>query len=112
MLTQLDDPSKVTEVVNQHWQELWRITEQQRFSKESKEAYQRLRKVLKYHLYEKRDGVIVNVLTNDEGELIEDPSEVNKLLLSTLKETQVDEKWGWIEHTDFPTLADPPPTTK
>lgn len=74
MLLQLDDPQRGLEVVNKYWRTLWELTEEQRYSSASRDAYQKLRKILKYHLYEKRDGAVVNVVLDDDGNLVDDSS--------------------------------------
>lgn len=104
ILLALDDPSKIGDVVNKYWKEQWEKVEQVRYSVDSKEAYSKLRKVLKYHLYGKRDGAIINSLLDDEGKLIEDKDEIDRQLLRTMKEIQLDETWGWLEKKSFPKL--------
>ena len=65
-LLNIDDPNKAQNIVNRHWNRIWMITEDKRWSRDSRIAYNDLKKILKYHLYEKRDGGIINQIINDE----------------------------------------------
>ena len=62
ILLELDNPTKATQVVNEFWEKEWIETEEKRWSIESREAYDKLRRILKYHLFEKKDGGIINKL--------------------------------------------------
>jgi len=109
-LLAIDDPATTEEVVNNHWKEFWEDTEKQRFSKESKMAYRDLKNILKYHLFgEKRDGGIINQILMEDGEIIDNPNEVNESLAKTIEEIQVDNKWGYLAKEEFPLL---PPLSK
>lgn len=59
-LINMDDPTNVKDTINKHWSSIWQETENKRWSQESKSAYGQLKQCLKYHLYEKRDGGIIN----------------------------------------------------
>ena len=54
---------EINDIVREYWKTKWNLTEKDRFSIESKRAYQNLRKILKYHLFEKRDGSIIKKLS-------------------------------------------------
>lgn len=60
--------------------------------------------MLKYHLFEKRDGAIVNAILDADGSLISDPNQVARNLLQTLEEIQVDPVFSFIEKKKFPKL--------
>lgn len=103
-LLALDDPSTVKETINEHWRQHWKTTENKRWSIESKLAYQDLKSNLKYHLYEKRDGGIINQVITDEGTLVNNPKEVNEQLAKTIEEIQVSDKWDYLMDKTFPRL--------
>lgn len=71
----------------------WEQIENTRFSQESKTAYKDLQTILKHHVYEKRDGGIINQLLSEEGEIIQDTDQINELLAQTIEQIQVDHKW-------------------
>lgn len=103
-LLSLENSNQAQDIVNNYWSQQWRKTEETRFSEESKEAYNFLKRILKYNLIEKRDGAIIRHLLNDEGNLVTEQPEVDKELAKTMKEIQIDESWGWIEKKKFPKL--------
>ena len=104
MLLTLDASDNISEIIDNHWIKMWIKIEGLRFSEESKEAYDTLRRILKYNLIGKRDGGIINQLIDDDGKLVCSQEEVNEQLARTLKEIQIDETWGWIKKTNFPKL--------
>lgn len=104
-LITLDDPTKVKETINRHWSAIWEETEKKRWSQESKTAYNDLKSHLKYHLYEKRDGGIINQVITDEGKITNTPKEVNEHLAKTIEEIQIDNRWEYLEEKPFPVLS-------
>ena len=101
-LLALDNPSMVKETINDHWKKHWLNTEKKRWSTESKQAYQDLKNSLKYHLYEKRDGGIINQVISDEGVVTNNPKEVNEQLAKTIEEIQISDKWQYLVEKPFP----------
>ena len=91
-LLSIQNPEEISKTINEHWGKFWTDTEGLRFSKDSFEAYTRLKNILKYHLYEKRDGGIINRIKKEDGTLEDQPDKVNELLLKTMEEIQVDEQ--------------------
>jgi len=85
---------------------LWKRREDIRYSQSSRQAYQTLKNILKYHLFEKRDGGIINSMVKDNGEITIDPTEIDELLTKTMSEIQIDENWGWIAQKKFPQLQE------
>ena len=73
-----------------------------RYSAESASVYNTLRKVLKYHLFEKRDGDIINCIKREDDSIETEPNKANELLLTTMKDIQIDEEWEFLEEKDFP----------
>ena len=41
-------------------------------------------------------------LLDESGQLIKDRSQMDEQILKTMKEIQVDDKWGWIQKKAFP----------
>ena len=104
ILQTLDDPSNITEVTSKYWRSFWERVEEDRFSNHSRSAYSQLKCVLKYHLFEKRDGAVINSVLDDSGTRQDEQEKVEEQLLKTLREIQVDEKWGSIKKEAFPKL--------
>ena len=92
------------ETINDHWRQHWQNTESKRWSTESKQAYQNMKNSLKYHLYEKRDGGIINQVISDEGVITNIPKEVNEQLAKTIEEIQISDKWPYLAEKPFPKL--------
>ena len=103
-LLNLQDPSSISETINEHWSRKWRQTEAQRFNKHSGIAYKQLKSILKYHLFQKRDGGVINSILREDGVITDKQEEIEELLLKTMEEVQIDEEWGWIEKKTFPKL--------
>ena len=110
VLMSIKDESSITKVLNAYWSSLWEETENIRFSPMSKEAFKMLKSICKYHLFEKRDGSIVNKVLGDEGEVITDPKKVSAALIEVLKDIQLSDKFdhylGNIPFPDLPTLEE------
>ena len=74
----------------------------------SKEAFDTLKAICKYHLYEKRDGSIVNRILGNDEKIITDPKEVASTLIGVLKEIQFSDKFtqysGDLPFPDLPPL--------
>ena len=66
-LFNLEDAFKVENTINSHWSNFWKTTEKNRWTNESKHAYHNLKNILRYHLFEKRDGGIINKILTDDG---------------------------------------------
>jgi len=59
------------------------------FGGELRKAYATLKRILRYHLYEKRDGAIIDTIKDKNGNIITEEDLVNAKLLTTLKEVQL-----------------------
>ena len=73
LLLSIKDDSSVTEILNEYWANFWNEIEHKRFSSMSKDAFNTMKTITKYHLYEKRDGSIVNSILEGDREIITDP---------------------------------------
>jgi urease gamma subunit len=103
-LLKLDNPSGVNELINTHWQKVMQEIEKTRWTNKSKLAYKDLKDILKYHLFEKRDGGIIAQLISEDGTIIGNPKEVYELLAHTIEEIQVDNRWKFLDRKEFPIL--------
>jgi hypothetical protein len=83
-----EEVSDVRKEIKQYWKSQYAVNELVRFSEEQKEAFSFIRKVFKYHVYEKRDGSIVNAVLDLDGTIISDPDKVNQILIRRMKEVQ------------------------
>ena len=97
--------AEVITTIKEHWANFWQLTERERWSICSRQACHKLKSILKYHLFEKRDGAIISQLLTDSGEITDDPQVIGSLLGQTIKEIQIDENWGWLESRPFPELS-------
>lgn len=102
-LIKAEEGSNIDEIVNDYWKNVWEETERQRWSNESRIAYDNLKRILKYHLFE-GGGDIINKIQSEDGEIITNDKELNDQLARTIEELQQDEKWEYLNRTDFPKL--------
>jgi len=103
-LMSAQDCHEAISLINKYWKRFWNENESLRFSQESRIAYQNLKRILKYHLFEKRDGAIINSILKENNVITSDPKEIEQNLLTTMQEIQVDHNWPWIEKKQFPRL--------
>ena len=103
-LLDLQTPQEIEITLNNYWKDLWEETELTRYSTESAKAYKTLKKILKYHLFEKRDGGIINCIRKEDDTIETETEKVNELLLTSMKEIQIDEKWEYLQEKEFPKL--------
>jgi len=103
-LLELGDDTPVCEVISKYWKRFWKQSEALRFTQASKETYNSLKRILKYHLFEKRDGGIITSILRDDGKVCNDPEEIDELLMLTMAEIQVDNNREWIKEEKFPSL--------
>ncbi|HRP37312.1 MAG TPA: reverse transcriptase family protein, partial [Candidatus Dojkabacteria bacterium] len=87
-----------------HWTDFWKTMENKRWSQESKECYTQLKRRLKYHLFEKKDGAIINQIIRDNGTLSKNQTEVDEDLAQTIEEIQIDLNLPFLEERPFKPL--------
>ena len=97
LLLKLQNPLEIEATIDEYWTNEWKETEYQRYSEFSAQSYQKLRKILKYHLFEKRDGGIINCIKKENGEIESEQEKVNELLATTMREIQIDSRWQFLE---------------
>jgi len=78
-------PKAIRDIVTKHWLEFWKDKSKLRFSTQSKEFFDSLRIVIKYHEIEKRDGAIVNKLLHN-GAIIANKNQVDHLITNSPKQ--------------------------
>jgi len=106
VLLNLDNCTQTSEVIMKYWQTFWKGNENLRFSDESKKAYNTFKSMLKYHLFQKRDGGIINQLILDDKSISNDPEVIGEQLFKTLAEIQIDENYPYIQKEEFPQLTE------
>ena len=95
----------IENIIQNFWREKVQENEQKRYSPEIEEAFNFLKKVYKYHEYDKKDGSIVNKIKLDDGTIITDQEEVNHIIIEELKKQQVVENEPQYDNPiDFPKL--------
>jgi len=100
-LLKIQDSDEISKI-NEHWREFWKNTETKRCSTDSATVYKRLKNILKYHLFEKRDGGVINCIKYDNGTIEQQPDKVRDQLLKTMEEIQIDNKWKWLKKKNSP----------
>jgi len=87
-LLELEEDDDAIIAIKTYWKDFWRSQERLRYSIQSKEAYNTMKNILKYHTYAKRDGSIVNCFKLPDDSIIDNPKEVSRILIGNLKKTQ------------------------
>jgi len=99
-----DDNDDVLDFLRKYSRQFNQNLEDIRFSNLSKDFFIYLRRAFKYDLLEKRDGSIISSLLTENGNLSTDPDDINKQLITTLKELQLDLSKPYPINLAFPTL--------
>ena len=79
------DKDKIEWMLWVHYKELINKMIWKRFSKDSKEAWNFIKKFCKYNLFEKRDGGIANVVKDEFNQIIVDKDKVDRLILDNFE---------------------------
>ena len=66
-LLNLQGSSSISKTINGHWSRRWHQTEVQRFDKHPGIAYKQLKSILKYHMFQKSDGGVINSILRENG---------------------------------------------
>ncbi len=94
LLETLDEDKDLSKLVQEYWNEQYIENEKNRYSalpSNVKDAFSLLKRVFKYHHYDKRDGSIVTKILQDDGTTEMRQEEVDKQLINVLKTTQFKE---------------------
>ncbi len=65
------------------------LIENQRYSPKSSETFSLMKKIYKYHQYDRKDGSVVNKLLLPDDKVIEGQNNVSKLLIEEMKKIQI-----------------------
>jgi hypothetical protein len=94
ILMEITDEDSIMNEINLYWSNFWEEVEHKRYSPLSKEAFNTLKSICKYHLSEgKRDGSVVNQILMDNGVVTTDKNQVSAVLIEALKDMQYSEKF-------------------
>ena len=108
LLLSVQEEESITETIRMYWEGFWMNIESERYSQLSKKAFDILRSLCKYHLFEKRDGSVVNQIRLDDGRIITDSKQISSLLISVLNDIQNSEEFhqyaGNLPFPDLPQL--------
>ena len=77
-------------VIRNYFKQFHSELEDKRFSNLSKTFFKYIKKVFKYDQMDKRDGSVINSVKDEYDNLITKTDEVNKQLMATIKELQID----------------------
>ena len=91
-----------------YWQDRWSSVEKIRYSPWSKEAFETIKAICKYHMCGKSDGSIVSQIIMEDGSIVEDQEKVSAILIHVLKDIQFSEKFE--QYTGTLPFPDLPPT--
>ncbi len=107
ILVKFQEDASIMKEICEYWESFWDDIEKKRFSNLSKEAFDGIRLICKYHLFDKREGSLVNQLLQDNGDIICDPNEIARALINSLKKIQIDTELPQYSHDlPFPHLPD------
>ncbi len=108
LLETLNEDKDLGRLVQDYWNQKYIENEKNRYSaipSNVKEAFDLLKKVFKYHHYDKRDGSIVTKILQNDGSVEMRQEEVNKQLIGVLKAIQFKEDQPKYEsQVDFPKM--------
>jgi len=106
LLAITEEDSDLRLVIKNFWREKAEDNEALRFSDKSREAFEFMKKVFKYHEYNRRDGSIISKVIDEEGKLIVEEDEVNRRVISALWSVQLNEP-VYSKPEPFPRLDEP-----
>ncbi len=90
-LLESNEDGDAMETIRQYFYQFQKDLEDKRFSNLSKQIFRYLKKAFKYDLIDKKDGSIISIIkSKDSKDIITGPTEVNKDLMRTIIEVQVD----------------------
>jgi len=79
-LIQAQDSEQAIALVIEHRSNFWKKkNEETRNSKEAAKAKRNLNQILKHHLFEKRDGAIINSILKDDNEITSDSRKLKRI---------------------------------
>ena len=102
-----NEDEDIRRILDDYWYNLAEQNEDERYSQESRKAFEFLRRVYKYNQYEKRDGSVVNKVALDDNTTVTQTEEVAKAIIDSLKTLQIKEdEPQYKSEIPFPKLSD------
>ena len=93
------------EIIKEYWKEKTTECENQLLNNQLRKAFQYMKKLTKFHEYNRRDGSIINQVIKDDKSITSNIDEVNKLVLNNLKSIQTkDDQPLYTKEIPFPEL--------
>ena len=86
-----EEDSDLKLIVQNYWREKIENCEANRYSHKSKEAFDFLKKMYRYHEYNRRDGSIIYRTYDQNGNVVSDTDKVNKEIMDHLRVIQTKE---------------------
>ncbi len=105
ILTIQNEDEDVDDIIKNYWSEMCDLIENQRYSPKSSEAFSLMKKIYKYHQYDRKDGSVVNKLLLPDDKVIEGQNKVSKLLIEEMKKIQItNDEPSYNSYIPFPEL--------
>jgi len=105
-LLEADAECDALEIIRNYYKEFNQNLEDQRFSNLSREFFKYIKKAFKYDQIDKRDGSIISAINDEKDIIITDLKEVNKQLMVTMKELQLNLMEPQPKDLQFPNFPD------
>lgn len=101
-----NEDEDIRRIIQEYWMNQAEQNEDERYSQQSKKAFEFLRRVYKYNQYEKRDGSIVNKIMLEDNRVVTNPEEVAQSIIESLKEIQTKrDEPEYTNEVPFPKLS-------
>jgi len=108
LMSTIETDEDFRSIINDYWSGKALENEMHRFSDKSRDAFDFLRRVFKYHEYNRRDGSIINKVVESNGTVIVEKEEVDKKVVEALKSIQLKMDQPYYDvHEPFPRLEEP-----
>jgi len=85
IFTRNREMDEVRKELTQMWEITWMNLEKQRFSQESKTAFGMLRKLTKYHMFDKAGGGIASAIIKQDGSIERDCEKVSRAIILSME---------------------------
>ena len=102
ILTSEEDDDTL-KIIKEYWKEKNTEYENQLLSNQLRKAFQYMKKLTKFHEYNRRDGSIINKVIKEDKSVTSNTDEVNRLVLDNLKNIQTkDDQPFYTQEIPFP----------
>ena len=100
-----EEDENTLEIIKEYWREKTTDCELQLLNNQLQKAFHCMKKLTKFHEYNRRDGSIINRVLKEDKSVTSEIDEVNKLVLDNLKSIQTkDDQPLYTNTTPFPNL--------